>query len=100
MPYTHNANSMFMPIHVPLMLPSILRNLGKASQQWLNEIGITTLEDLQSSGVVDAYMRLKLRYPDKITLNMLYGLYGAVHDVDWRDIPPEIKAELRAEVEM
>lgn len=80
------------------MPPSPLRNLGKASQQWLQEIGITTLEELQASGVADTYIRLKLRYPDKIALNMLYGLYGAIHDIDWRDIPPEVKAELRAEV--
>lgn len=82
------------------MPSSPLRNLGKTSQQRLKEIGITTLEELQASGVVDTYMRLKLRYPDKITLNMLYGLYGAIHDIDWRDIPPEVKAELRTEVEM
>lgn len=78
---------------------SNLPNLGKASQQWLKEIGITTVEELRASGVIDTYIRLKLRYPDKITLNMLYGLYGAIHELDWRDIPPEVKAELRAEVE-
>lgn len=79
---------------------SNLPNLGKASQQWLHDIGITTVEELKASGVIDTYIRLKLRYPEKITLNMLYGLYGAIHDVHWRDITPEIKAELRAEVEM
>ena len=89
-----------LPRKPGLMPLSNLPNLGKASQQWLHDIGITTVEELQASGVIDTYIRLKLRYPEKITLNMLYGLYGAIHNLDWREITPEIKAELRAEVEM
>jgi hypothetical protein len=31
-------------------------------------------------------------------LNLLYGLYGAVHGIPWNQIPPEVKASLQEEV--
>lgn len=51
-----------------------LRNIGKTTARWLEEIGITTPEDLQRVGAVDAWRRMKSAYPDQVTLVGLYAL--------------------------
>lgn len=49
-------------------------------------------------GIVPAYCLLKAQdYP--VSLNLLYALYGALHDMPWNRVPPVIKASLQAEVE-
>lgn len=75
-----------------------MRNLGKVSRGWLQDIGIYTLEDLEAVGPVNVYVRLKsMGY--NASLNLLWALQGAVLDLHWNDLPPEMKAALRAEVE-
>lgn len=74
------------------------RNIGKTTAELLGEVGIHTLADLQAVGVVEAFRRLKQSFPAFVTLNALWGLEGVLTDMDWREIPPERKAELRAQV--
>jgi hypothetical protein len=76
---------------------SQLLNLAPKSSQWLHEIGIHTLADLQAVGVVEAYCLVKAQH-DQASLNLLYALHGAVHNVLWNQLTPETKAQLQAEV--
>ncbi len=74
------------------------RNLGPKSARLLREAGIASLEDLRAIGPVAAYCRLKFTDARSVSLNMLWALHGAVKDRDWRDLAPQTKARLRAEV--
>ncbi|MCI0714579.1 MAG: TfoX/Sxy family protein [Chloroflexi bacterium] len=76
-----------------------VRGIGPTTTEWLNEIGIHTLEDIQALGAVETYKRLKRAFPKFVTLNALWGLEAVLNDMDWRDISPERKAELRKLIE-
>lgn len=77
------------------MKPSSLPNLGPVSERWLAEIGIHTAADLKSMGAEAAFHRLRFVFGQRITLNALYSLEGAVIGCDWRSIPENRKQELR-----
>lgn len=78
---------------------SDLRNLGPVCQRDLNAAGIFTPEELTEVGAEGAFLRLlevrKARGTSRKCCNAayLYAIYGAIHDVDWREIP---KAKKRA----
>ncbi|MCB8943315.1 MAG: TfoX/Sxy family protein [Ardenticatenaceae bacterium] len=75
---------------------SQLPNLGSKSSQWLHNIGIHTLTDLQAIGVVEAYCLIKAQH-EQASLNLLYALYGAAHNILWNQLTPEIKKQLQEE---
>jgi DNA transformation protein len=79
--------------------PGKMQGLGPQSTLWLNSIGIFTLENVEAIGVIEVYRRLKEAYPHKVTLNMLYGLQAAVLGIPWQAITPDMKAELRAQID-
>lgn len=70
-----------------------LKNLGMASVNILQAIGVNTFDDLAEMGPVQAYCRIKARgiHVSKV---MLYALQGALMDVHWNDLPPEMKTQL------
>ncbi|RED52551.1 TfoX/Sxy family protein [Aestuariispira insulae] len=70
---------------------SSLRNIGPSSAALLKEAGIETVADLREMGAADAYGRLKFMFPDRVSLNMLYALNGALADIPWRAITPEMR---------
>lgn len=72
-----------------------LRNLGPRSAARLAEAGIHTRADLEAVGVVAAYQAVKALYPDRVSLNLLYALQGALLDILWHALPDEMQAELR-----
>ena len=72
-----------------------LRNLGPVSLGWLREIGICSVADLEGTGAVEAYCRVRAR-GHNASLNLLYALEGALMDVDWRELPAEVKADLKS----
>ena len=74
-----------------------MKNLGPKSSEWLANIGVHSLEDVARLGVVETYKRIKAAYPEKVTLNMLWGLQAALLDIPWNELPPDIKKELRKE---
>lgn len=76
-----------------------LRNLGPATEEQLTAVGITTPEELSDIGSVEAYRRLKARYGSKVTLVFLYALEGALLDLHWNRLPPEVKDEIVAAVQ-
>ena len=75
--------------------------MGPKSSEWLASVGIYTLDDVAQLGVVETYQRVKAAYPDKVTLNLLWGLQAALLDLPCavRELPPDIKAALRRQVE-
>ena len=86
-----------------------MRNLGPACERDLSAAGIHTAEDLKSIGEEAAFLemlearRREGRSGKCCNAAYLYALYGAIHDVDWRDIPEKKKesfkrlaAEIRA----
>ena len=76
-----------------------MKNMGPKSVQWLASVGIYTLNDVAEIGVVESYLRVKAAYPDKVSLNLLYGLQAALLNIRWNELPPDIKAELKSQVE-
>lgn len=73
-----------------------LKNLGKVSTGWLESIGIVTEDDLARVGVIEAYRQLKSLYPDRVSLNLLWGMQAALLGIHWRMVSDEMKDELRA----
>lgn len=76
-----------------------MKNMGPKSREWLASIGINTLDDVAALGVVETYKRVKAVYPERVSLNLLYGLQAALLDIPWNELPSDIKAELRKQVE-
>lgn len=76
-----------------------MKNLGPKSSEWLASIGVYSLDDVAKLGVVETYKHVRAAYPEKVTLNMLWGLQAALLDIHWRELPPEIKEELKRQVE-
>jgi len=77
-----------------------MKNIGPRSSEWLASIGVHTLDDVARLGVVETYKRVKAAYPDKVSLNMLYGLQAALLDISWNELPQDIKDQLRKEAEV
>jgi hypothetical protein len=48
---------------------------------------------------VVVYKRVKAAYPEKVSLNMLWGLQAALLDLPWNELPPDIKDELRKQLD-
>lgn len=76
-----------------------MKNIGPKSKEWLASVGIHTLDDVASLGVIETYKRVKAAYPEKVSLNLLYALQAALLDLPWNELPPDIKAELKKQVE-
>jgi DNA transformation protein len=76
-----------------------VKNIGPKSKQWLASIGVHTLDDVVNLGVVETYKRVKAAYPEKVSLNLLYALQAAIFDLRWNELPPDIKEELKQQVE-
>jgi DNA transformation protein len=68
--------------------------LGPKSKKWLKDIGITTRKDLEKTGAIDAYARLKDLYPETVSLNLLWGLYAILNGIDVKAVTPDVKDHL------
>ncbi len=76
-----------------------MKNMGPKSREWLALVGVHSLDDVAKLGVVETYRRVKTAYPEKVSLNLLYGLQAALLDLSWSELPPDIKEELKKQVE-
>ena len=72
-----------------------LRNLGPACEQDLQAAGIHTAADLRRLGPEQAFIQMLMarkqagRSAKRCNAAYLYALYGAIHEVDWRQIPDD-----------
>ena len=71
-----------------------LRNIGKEMERKLKSVGITTAEGLKEIGSKEAFIKLKLLYPNACVV-YLYTLEGAISDVDYNKLPKEVKQDLK-----
>ncbi|MBR9909536.1 MAG: TfoX/Sxy family protein [Gammaproteobacteria bacterium] len=75
-----------------------LKNLGAASVNILHAIGVNCHDDLKKLGAVEAYSRIKAR-GIQVSKVMLYALEGALIDIHWNDLDPELKQQLLDQAE-
>lgn len=77
------------------------KNIGATIEMRLNEIGVFSLTDLAQMTPVKAYQNICKKHPDKTfpVCYYLYSLQGALLDLHWDDLPAELKAELRKQVD-
>ncbi len=75
-----------------------LKNLGIATVNILNAIGVHSRNELQAMGPVQAYVRIKQRgiHVSKV---MLYALQGALDDRHWNELSQEAKDQLVMEAD-
>ncbi len=81
---------------------SEMRNLGPACQRDLNAVDIHTAGQLIALGAEEAFIRLLIGRKKNgqstkcCNAAYLYAIYGAIHDIDWRDIPDKKRNEFKA----
>jgi alkylated DNA nucleotide flippase Atl1 len=59
--------------------------IGKRSLQWMVEIGITSLQELQRMDSYQVYAQIKRRHPTATT-RLLFVLIAAAENRDWREV--------------
>jgi DNA transformation protein len=74
-----------------------LPGLGPKTASWLGEVGITDVPELRRLGAVEAYRRLKHWDPKRVSRNALWGLYAALNNMRWTEIPTAVKTRLLRE---
>lgn len=74
---------------------SKLNNIGKVLEEQLNEVGITTYEELEAIGSKEAWLRIKAIDPSAC-IHRLYALEGAIEGIKKSYLPQEKKDELKA----
>lgn len=73
---------------------SELPNIGKVLDQQLSEIGITTYEQLKTSGCKQAWLKIKA-IDSSACIHRLYALEGAIQGVKKNLLSEETKADLK-----
>lgn len=73
---------------------SKLLNIGPVVEEQLNQVGITTYDQLKEIGSRQAWLKIKA-IDDSACIHRLYGLEGAVQGVKKSQLSPEVKAELK-----
>ena len=80
---------------------SEMRNLGPACEKDLHGAGIYSAEDVIGLGAKETFIRMLIgrmqagRSAKCCNAVYLYAIYGAIHDVDWRDVPEAIKTDFK-----
>lgn len=74
---------------------SEMKNIGVTMESWLKAVGIATPADLEAAGALEAYRRVKQDRPRQVSLLALYALQGALLNLHWNALPPDLKEELR-----
>jgi DNA transformation protein len=81
---------------------SEMRNLGPACEKDLNLAGINTAQELKRVGVKQAFVQMLLARKNQgrstkcCNAAYLYAIHGAVHDIDWRELPQSLKEQYKA----
>lgn len=80
---------------------SEMRNLGPAVEKDLAAVGIKTAQQVIDLGAEDTFVKMLLgrkkigRSAKCCNALYLYAIYGAIHDIDWRELPEKLKAEFK-----
>ena len=73
---------------------SKLPNIGEAVEEQLNEVGISTYEELKKVGAKEVWLRIK-EIDDSACIHRLYALEGAIEGIKKNQLPEETKSELK-----
>lgn len=73
---------------------SKLPNIGKVVDEQLNQVGITTYDQLKEIGSKQAWLKI-LAIDPSACFNRLCGLEGAVQHIRWHNLSDETKADLK-----
>lgn len=73
---------------------SKLPNIGAVVEEQLNQVGITTYDQLKETGSKQAWLKIKA-IDESACINRLYGLEGAIRGIKKSQLSPEVKAELK-----
>ena len=73
---------------------SKLPNIGKVLEEQLNEVGISTVDDLIDFGSKEAWLKIK-EIDESACINRLIALEGAVQNIRWHDLSDDDKDNLR-----
>ena len=71
-----------------------LPNIGHVVAEKLNQVGISTPEELRAIGTEQVFIRLQT-IDETACLSMLQALEGAVQGIRWHKLPKERKEELK-----
>ena len=72
------------------------RNLGPVSAAELESIGIRTLAQMRQYGWEEVCVRWAEAFPARINLNAFISVIGAIDDVDWRRVDPELRRQAQS----
>lgn len=81
---------------------SEMRNLGPACEKDLNAVGIETAAQVIELGAEETFIQMLLgrkavgRSAKCCNAAYLYAIYGAIHDIDWRSLSEQKKAQFKA----
>lgn len=73
---------------------SKLPNIGKVVEEQLNQVGITTVDQLIDLGSKEAWLRIK-EIDDSACIQRLQGLEGAVQGIRKKELSEETKKDLK-----
>ena len=71
-----------------------MRNIGKEIEKKMKSVGICSAEELIQTGSKEAFLRMKLRFPN-VCLVHLYTLQGAVDNIDYNQLTDEVRQDLK-----
>lgn len=71
-----------------------MKNIGKEMKAKLESVGINTAKDLIQIGSKDAYLHLRMKYSN-ICLVHLYTLQGAIDNIEYHNLPENMKNDLK-----
>lgn len=71
-----------------------LPNIGPVVAKQLGDVGITTFEQLKELGSRQAWLKIKA-VDDSACIHRLLSFEGAIRGIRKKDLPDEVKEELR-----
>lgn len=71
------------------------RNLGFVSERELNSIGISSFEEMRELGWEQVCEKYISCYPERLNLNMITSIIGALFDQDWRKLDSDLKVQAK-----
>ena len=71
-----------------------LPNIGKVVEEQLNDVGISTVDELIDIGSMEAWLKIS-QIDESACLNRLMALEGAIQNVRWHDLSDADKRNLK-----
>ncbi|MCI8689627.1 MAG: competence protein TfoX [Oscillibacter sp.] len=72
-----------------------LPNIGPVLAENLRRVGLTSAEEFRAAGVRKAFLQIRLQVDKTACFHQLTALAGAKAGIPKKDLPPELKTELR-----